>query len=60
MEKSTEIPDMSDVIRQLIAMRNSLVNVSMTLRDLHANMDVDGQIQAERLVSETLKKYVKI
>lgn len=41
MSNKTELPDLTDLLQALIAMRDSLVQTSLALQDLHYEMDAE-------------------
>lgn len=49
MNTKTDVPDLTDLLQALIAMRDSLVQTSLALQDLHYEMDAERRKLAQQL-----------
>lgn len=57
MENVPEEPEMLELKLNLLALRDSLVNASQSLRDLQCLVDLKGQKVARESVEEILSRF---
>ncbi|MNK11208.1 hypothetical protein D3C87_292450 [compost metagenome] len=55
MNEKAEGPDLSGLVDALIAMRDSLVQTSIALHDLHYELDAERRKQAEHISGDSLQ-----